>query len=178
MLLPALLGPSPAAPPRQFQVDSGVYSREAVLQYILSAYFLRRLIHKAEIGLWSGERSASHRRWTGKKIDCNGDLHLIQADTSLCPSPPRNRSEVLYPHTPLNLPQKWIPAIPSLTPIVAAANFWQFFLFRALESTEPRWVSIIHPVKDIKTTSLSHLLGFEHQVGLEFLCSTGLVKTA
>jgi hypothetical protein len=49
-------------------------------------------------------------------------------------------------------------------------------LFRSLEAADPRRVSIIHPVQDIKETSLSYLLGFEHQVGLEFLYSTGLVK--
>jgi hypothetical protein len=48
---------------------------------------------------------------------------------------------------------------------------------RNLENLDPWWVSIVLPVNgDLKTT-LTSLLGFEHQLGLEFLCSTGLLKS-
>ena len=48
--------------------------------------------------------------------------------------------------------------------------------FRSLVAAKPRWVSILHPVNDNHVTSLTHLLGFDHRVGLEFLLATGLIK--
>jgi hypothetical protein len=48
--------------------------------------------------------------------------------------------------------------------------------FSAFEKDNPWWLSIIHPVNGDDETSLFYLLGFEHSVGLQFLCSTGLLK--
>ena len=48
--------------------------------------------------------------------------------------------------------------------------------FRSLGNLEPWWVSIVHPVEGDETTTLTSLLGFEHDVGLQFLCSAGLLK--
>lgn len=49
--------------------------------------------------------------------------------------------------------------------------------FRSLESLEPWWFSIVSPVNGECKTSLTNLIGFDHQVGLQFLCSAGLLKT-
>jgi hypothetical protein len=48
--------------------------------------------------------------------------------------------------------------------------------FPAFEKDDPWWVSIIHPVNVDDETSLIYLLGFEHSVGVQFLCSAGLLK--
>jgi len=48
--------------------------------------------------------------------------------------------------------------------------------FRSLENLKPWWVSIVSPINGDEATMLTHLLGFEHHVGLQFLCSAGLLK--
>jgi len=55
---------------------------------------------------------------------------------------------------------------------------WQALgdVFRAFENNNPWWVTIIHPVNGDDKKSLIYLLGFEHSVGMQFLCSAGLVK--
>ena len=47
---------------------------------------------------------------------------------------------------------------------------------RSLENLDPWWVSVVSPVNGDDTTTLTHLLGFEHLVGLQFMVSTGLLK--
>ncbi len=49
--------------------------------------------------------------------------------------------------------------------------------FQDLANVDPWWVSIVSAVDGDQNTTLTHLLGFEHQVGLEFLCSAGLLKS-
>jgi hypothetical protein len=46
----------------------------------------------------------------------------------------------------------------------------------SLEDLDPWWVSVVSPVNGDDTTTLTHLLGFEHLVGLQFMVSTGLLK--
>ncbi len=41
---------------------------------------------------------------------------------------------------------------------------------------DPWWVSVVSPVNGDRTTTLTYLLGFEHEVGLEFLVGTELLK--
>jgi len=48
--------------------------------------------------------------------------------------------------------------------------------FRSLSSAKPRWVSILHPVNGSEESCLTHLLGFEHHVGLQYLVVTGLIE--
>jgi hypothetical protein len=48
--------------------------------------------------------------------------------------------------------------------------------FRSLENVNPWWISIVRPVKGDQSTTLSSLLGYEHEVGLEFLVGTGLLR--
>ena len=45
-----------------------------------------------------------------------------------------------------------------------------------LANLDPWWVSIVSPVNGDHTTTLADLLGFEHEVALDFLCSAGLLK--
>jgi len=46
-----------------------------------------------------------------------------------------------------------------------------------LANLDPWWVSsIVSPVNGDHKTTLADLLGFEHEVALDFLCSTGLLK--
>jgi hypothetical protein len=45
-----------------------------------------------------------------------------------------------------------------------------------LENLDPWWVSIVYLVNGDETTTLTYLLGFVHEVGLEFLAGTGLLK--
>jgi hypothetical protein len=47
---------------------------------------------------------------------------------------------------------------------------------RSLENLDPWWVSIVSPVNGDRSTTLTYLLGFEHEVGLQFLAGTGLLK--
>ena len=47
---------------------------------------------------------------------------------------------------------------------------------RSLEHLDPWWVSIISPVNGDYSTTLTSILGYEHNVGLEFLVGTGLIK--
>ncbi len=75
-----------------------------------------------------------------------------------------------------NLLVKWIhidfsePQFLQPLPCIA----WCFF--RSLSSEKPQWVSILDPVNDDKESFLTHLLGFEHNAGLEFLVVIGLKK--
>lgn len=48
--------------------------------------------------------------------------------------------------------------------------------FRAFLKDDPRWISLTHPVKDDQSTCLTYLLGLEHSVGIDFLCSAGFLK--
>jgi hypothetical protein len=48
--------------------------------------------------------------------------------------------------------------------------------FRSLAHLDPWWVSIVSPVNGDQSTTLTSVLGFEHQVGLDFLAGTGLLK--
>jgi hypothetical protein len=48
--------------------------------------------------------------------------------------------------------------------------------FCSLQVYQPRWLSIINPVDGLKESCLTSLLGFNYEVGLEFLYSTGLAK--
>ena len=48
--------------------------------------------------------------------------------------------------------------------------------FRSLESSVPWFISIGHPVNGIENTCLTHLLGFRHEVGVDFLSSIGLLR--
>jgi hypothetical protein len=48
--------------------------------------------------------------------------------------------------------------------------------FRSLLDEDPWWVSLNEPVGNDATTCLTHYLGFEHPIGVQFLCSTGLLK--
>lgn len=48
--------------------------------------------------------------------------------------------------------------------------------FRSLEHSGPWWVSIANPVNGIEQSSLSYLLGFEYNIGVDFLCMIGLAK--
>lgn len=48
--------------------------------------------------------------------------------------------------------------------------------FRALQNEDPWWVSLHEPVNGEMQTCITHFLGFEHAVGVEFLCTTGLLK--
>jgi hypothetical protein len=46
--------------------------------------------------------------------------------------------------------------------------------FHSLEYLDPWWVSIVSPVNGDHSTTLTSILGFEHQVDLDFLAGTGL----
>jgi plasmid maintenance system killer protein len=48
--------------------------------------------------------------------------------------------------------------------------------FQSLESFEPWWFSTVSPVNGECKTSLTNLLGLEHEAGLQFLCSARLLK--
>jgi len=48
--------------------------------------------------------------------------------------------------------------------------------FCSLAHLDPWWVSIVSPVNGDQSTTLTSVLGFEHQVGLDFLAGTGLLK--
>jgi len=52
-------------------------------------------------------------------------------------------------------------------------NFFHF-----VENIDPWWVSIANAVDGIEETCLSHLLGFEYNVGIDLLCAIGLAKCA
>jgi len=45
-----------------------------------------------------------------------------------------------------------------------------------LANLDPWWVSIVSPVNGDHKITLADLLGFEHEVALDFLCSAGLLK--
>jgi hypothetical protein len=45
-----------------------------------------------------------------------------------------------------------------------------------LANLDPWWVSIVSPVNGDHKTTLADLLGFEHEVALDFPCSAGLLK--
>jgi hypothetical protein len=47
-----------------------------------------------------------------------------------------------------------------------------------LEHLDPWWISILSPVNGDNSTTLTSLLVFEHQFGLQFLVGTGLVKSS
>ena len=49
---------------------------------------------------------------------------------------------------------------------------------RSLEHLDPWWISILSPVNGDSSTTLTSLLGFEHEVGLQFLAGTGLIKSS
>ncbi len=48
--------------------------------------------------------------------------------------------------------------------------------FHLLLAAKPRWVSMLHPVNGDPKSCLTHLLGFEHIAGLQFLVLTGLIS--
>ncbi len=48
--------------------------------------------------------------------------------------------------------------------------------FCAFQKDDPWWVSLLHPVKNNASTCLTYVLGLKHSVGIEFLCSAGLLK--
>jgi hypothetical protein len=48
--------------------------------------------------------------------------------------------------------------------------------FRSLERSIPWFISIGNPVNGVGNTCLTHLLGFHHEVGVDFLCSIGLLR--
>jgi hypothetical protein len=48
--------------------------------------------------------------------------------------------------------------------------------FRAIQHKEAWYISILNPVDGLDHTCLTYLLGFQGDVGVDFLCSTGLVK--
>jgi hypothetical protein len=48
--------------------------------------------------------------------------------------------------------------------------------FRSLAHLDPWWVSIVSPVNGDQSTTLTSVLGFGHQIGLDFLAGTGLLK--
>ena len=48
--------------------------------------------------------------------------------------------------------------------------------FREVQNEHPWWVSLHAPVNGEMQTCLTHFLGFQHSVGVEFLCTTGLLK--
>jgi hypothetical protein len=56
------------------------------------------------------------------------------------------------------------------------AVHYSVIFFRSLSSAKPRWVSILHPVNGSEESCLTHLLGFEHHVGLQYLVVTGLIE--
>jgi hypothetical protein len=45
-----------------------------------------------------------------------------------------------------------------------------------LPSAKPQWISNLHPVIGSEESCLTHLLGFEHHVGLQFVVVMGLIK--
>jgi hypothetical protein len=45
-----------------------------------------------------------------------------------------------------------------------------------LQNEDPWWVSLHEPVNGKMQTCITHFLDFEHSVGIEFLCTTGLLK--
>jgi hypothetical protein len=48
--------------------------------------------------------------------------------------------------------------------------------FRDLASSSPWFISVGHPVNGLQGTCLTSLLGFEHEGGVDFLCSIGLIR--
>jgi len=48
----------------------------------------------------------------------------------------------------------------------------------SLEHLDPWWISILSSENGDNSTTLTSLLGFEHQVGLQFLVGTGLIKSS
>ena len=50
--------------------------------------------------------------------------------------------------------------------------------FRSLEQLDPWWFSVLAPVNEDYSTTLTALLGFEHTAGLNFLVSTGLIGSS
>jgi hypothetical protein len=62
------------------------------------------------------------------------------------------------------------------TPVLAIAAVHHSVIFFSFSTAKPWWVSILHPNNGSEESSLTHLLGFEHHVGLQFLMVTGLIK--
>jgi hypothetical protein len=49
-------------------------------------------------------------------------------------------------------------------------------LFHSLKSSIPWFISTGNPVNGVENTCLTHLLGFNHEVGVDFLCSIRFLR--
>jgi len=114
---------------------------------------------------------------TGKKLDLNEDLdgyHLLTSLHVLIPSIALVYSIFTYCST-FHCNGYWGSALVTHSFCQCCQQALGEF-FHAFKNDDPWWVSVIHPVNGDDKTSLIYLLGFEHSVGMQFLCSTGLVK--
>jgi hypothetical protein len=48
--------------------------------------------------------------------------------------------------------------------------------FCSLNCESPWWVSMVERIQNYNTTCLTHYLDFKHSIGVQFICSTGLLK--
>jgi len=104
-------------------------------------------------------------------------LAYHKADIFITSSPNQNPSRPSLLHAHIKLLFKGISEWVNLPPLSYRHQSRHILasFFRSLENVDPWWVSIDCPVNGDHSTKLSSVLGYEHEVGLEFLVGTGLI---
>lgn len=87
-------------------------------------------------------------------------------------------SEREFPKISNSLPVQWMHEtwlLAATFNAIIAVDFLAFF-FRSLLNEDPWWVSLNEPVNNDATTCITHYLGFDYHIGVQFLCMAGLSK--